>query len=641
MKSERYNNTVGLESPMKNNENRGIKFVSLKYFYEIAAIPAGIRKDFMQKLMKCPVTNKERKNASKRKNIRLLKIIYELIENNNILNWNEKTICRKLSISKRMLYCHKHYLLKGLREMYFGWKEIEAKEFADTGKFKDETDLQIEKAKRMDEIGMRREAKNKFLKLDKKLELQNDFWGGILHIRLIDLIAEYYFDLKNYHKFNLYYIKAKKLIEELSNNNEIKKNPHLLSEITIINKKLLARKATFKTKNDRTILDILSLAEQIYSEAQKINDFKAQVYTLVELGISSQVMENYEKALLYFSKGEQITSENGMENESVAFQTSILIVKFKTGKLKSSEALEKMLALYDNIKHKQMNCHFKKHILFQIFHMLFLSHKKNLYYKIFKDYNSHSILTMGYKYSARMLYFMKFSYYLDLFRIQSIGKTNMTGNRQSSETLVNKNTYSNLEKLEAEVLLNFDKMYVVYFTIESYMHMLEAEIWKGKTLNFEKAMSFIKKIEWLITSRKNILRSYKSSFEILRFCTILIEESKYESSHKLKEKYEQEFKIISEKILKDFKGNIIMAYSILSYAAEQTDCLEFKKIAHDLYRKLMETTESFGELIEEIKNFENEKPIELHQKVSSPTHVNPTAYNYLRLKKNSKYINPF
>src|SRR5690606_20091006 len=152
-------NILNLESSRSGE----IKPVTLKYLYEFAAIPLTITKEYLKKLLTCRTTGKQRKNANLQKNVRLLEIIYTHIAENKMLEWDENKICTNLDVSRNMLYCHKSWLLKGLRAYYFKWDT--RKEQAPRCITSD-----FAKAEKQMEIGMRREAKYVFLSITNTLK---------------------------------------------------------------------------------------------------------------------------------------------------------------------------------------------------------------------------------------------------------------------------------------------------------------------------------------------------------------------------------------------------------------------------------------------------------------------------------------
>ena len=135
------------------------------FILEVAAIPFIQRYEYLNKLL-------ERRKSGNQKNVQILKYIYECIDGSSPDNWNEQEVCRKFKISLRMLDCHKSRLLKGLREFYFNWDEIETK-IRNTYKAESEIIVQYELAKEQIKVGMFREAKNILIALEKIVNLKN------------------------------------------------------------------------------------------------------------------------------------------------------------------------------------------------------------------------------------------------------------------------------------------------------------------------------------------------------------------------------------------------------------------------------------------------------------------------------------
>src|SRR5690606_18516755 len=82
------------------------------FLFEVYAIPEDIRREYLSKLLL-------RKGGAKQKNVRFLRYIYRVLEENKIRMWDENLICKELGVSARMLDCYKSRILKSLREHYF------------------------------------------------------------------------------------------------------------------------------------------------------------------------------------------------------------------------------------------------------------------------------------------------------------------------------------------------------------------------------------------------------------------------------------------------------------------------------------------------------------------------------------------
>ncbi|MCI0448386.1 MAG: hypothetical protein L0Y79_01205 [Chlorobi bacterium] len=179
----------------KNQKHTTI--ASINYLNEISAFPAEIRSGYLSKLLR-------RENSESQKNVRLLRIIYGYVEQDKISKWDSAQISRTLGITEATLYKHKSRLLKGLRELFFNWKEVEKEIEEKFDKEKDSIELMLEKARKMKELGMLREAKITYVILEKELR-QISFENPAGKYLLLSEIYEYM-------TFYYYYRKKKKKI---------------------------------------------------------------------------------------------------------------------------------------------------------------------------------------------------------------------------------------------------------------------------------------------------------------------------------------------------------------------------------------------------------------------------------------------
>lgn len=570
-----------------------IKLVTLKYLYEIAAIPETIREKYRQKLITCPVSGNERRNVNKRKNIRLLDIINDCIKKENFSGWNDENICRILNISKNMLYCHKHYILKELRIMYFNWEKIEEEQLKNNYKCQNDIEYEYKKAYLMYEIGMTREAKNKFIKICKQVEAKRikNINDELILLKSCEKLCFYYFNQKNRYKFNILYSRIEKGGRKLLRKTEIKENNFFSSEINITLYHCLIKKLGFNIKGQNNYPQIIDLFKQIYREAKRINDIDLECKVLINLGIIFQDLMQFDKAIEYNKKGLQIATKNNKEQEKICFLISITAEEYYLGLLNFSDCLYKMTELNNSLNAIFIKKHIKEQILFQFFCIGTVSDRSDLLCNFLKEYNSYNLIINGYKSTMRMLYYEKFTYYLNnIFIYNNVAIPN------SSEKFIivskaNKDIIKKLEDLEVELLLNFDKRYTLYFTLESYIFMFETEFCKGRNMNFERITDIYNKIEWLIKTRSKIFQNDDELYEliaIIKLCSQIIEGSRHLKEKDLLKKYEQNLDSFFNRLLENKKENIISYFSFLSYTAEQSDSKIIRNNVKELYFKLEE-----------------------------------------------------
>jgi len=568
---------------------RIVKFTTLKYLYEIAAIDPGTRMKYRQKLLNCPKTQSERKNSSNQKNVRLFDIINECIANDDMTKWDENKICSDLRISKNMLYCHKHYILKGLREFYFKWKEIEKKEIK-----KDNTSdvkHKLDRAVLMNEIGMKREAKNEFLNLCKTLESKKNrkIDDEILLLKSNEKLCFYYYHLNNRHKFNIFYSGIERLGRNLLNRNIVKHNNFLTSEINIALYHCLLKKLGYYIQEQSTLPRIINLCKKILLEAKKTNNPDLVCKMIANIGSIYQDLMQFDKALDYNRKGMLYAQKHKMQQEEVCFNISIVLTEHLLGQFNNSECLTKMTELYESIKHKYLKDSVKERILYQFFCLGTVSNRSNTLSEFMEKYYSYNIIVRGYKSSVRMLYHKKFTYYLNdvfLYNYNAIPNSNK---KSIIVKDINNNIITKLDDLVTELLSIFNKRHTVYFTIESYLFMLETEFCKGKNMNFEIFNDIYNKIKWILKTRSKI---FQSDYELHRLislfktCSQIIEFSRYHNENEIVNKFGNYFDSFSNQLYNEKKENLLSYYTFLSFTAEQSGCKKLKTITDKLYFKL-------------------------------------------------------
>jgi len=581
-------NYIAKNAGFKANR-RVVKFTTLKYLYEIAAIDPGTRMKYRQKLLSRPKTGFERKNSSNQKNVRLFDIINECIANDDMTKWDEDKICAELSISKNMLYCHKHYILKGLREFYFKWKEIEKKEIAKNNP--DKIKQKFDRAVLMNEIGMKREAKNEFLDLCKTLESKKNrkIDDEILLLKSNEKLCFYYYHLNNRHKFNIFYSRIERLGRNLLKRNILKHDSFLTSEVNIVLYHCLLKKLGYYIQEQSTLPRIINLCKKILLEAKKANNPDLVCKMIGNIGSIYQDLMQFDKALDYNRKGMLYAQKHKMQQEEVCFKISIVLTEHLLGQFNNSECLTKMTELYETIKYKYLKDSVKERILYQFFCLGTVSNRSNTLSEFMEKYYSYNIIVRGYKSSVRMLYHKKFTHYLNdvfLYNYSAIPNSNK---KSIIVKDINYNITAKLDDLVSELMSIFNKRHTVYFTIESYLFMLETEFCKGKNMDFEIFNDIYNKIKWILKTRSKI---FQNDYELHRLislfksCSQIIEFSRYHNENEIVNKFGNYFDTFSDQLYDEKKENILPYFTFLSFTAEQSGCHKFMSMSDKLYFKL-------------------------------------------------------
>ena len=207
------------------------------FLFEVFAIPEEVRRDYLNKLL-------TRKGGAKQKNVRFLRHLYKVLEENKLNLWDEKLICHELKISPRMLDCYKSRILKSLREMYFDQNK-HLQTFGEDIPDGPKRNLAI--AENMFRIGMVKEAKQIYLKLEgdigKIKPSEQKEYREILSA-IYEAMVTYYSFQRDLRKFNLYLSKAE---------SNLKKALKYLLEDQTFNIKLRVLKIRFRKLSLKTI----------------------------------------------------------------------------------------------------------------------------------------------------------------------------------------------------------------------------------------------------------------------------------------------------------------------------------------------------------------------------------------------------
>lgn len=589
--------------PIFEQNKKKIKFTTIKYLYEIAAIPSDIREKYHQKLLSCPKTRIRRRNSTNQKNVRLLEFLNECIRNEDMSKWDENKICMKLRISKDMLYCHKHYILKGLREYYFNWKEIEEKEIR-RDKNTNEIKYNLDRALLMNEIGLRREAKSKFLNICKilKTKKRRNINDELILLKSYEKLCFYYYHQNNRYKFNIFYSEIEKIGGSLLKRNNVKNNKFLVSEINIVLYHCLLKKLGYNIIEQNNLPKMIELCKKISLEAKIVNDRDLICKMLTNIGAIYQDLMQFDKALKYNRMGLKIANKYNMKQESIFFRISIALEEFLSCPSNFSECFNKMTILYDSLRCIYIKDYIKERILFQFFCLGTVSDRNDLLSGFIEKYCSYNIIVKGYKSAVRMLYYKKFTDYLNKIFLYSYNTIPNTTEKSVTVKEISKEIITKLEDLVAELLTNFNKRHNIYFILESYLFMLQTEFCKGNNMNIERFNNIYDKIKWILKTRSKIFQNDNELHKLIstfKTCSQIIEDSRFHNENELINKYGQYYESFSNQLFDEKKENILQYFTFLSFTAEQCRCKELRNISDRLYFRL---DEKYPDIFLPIKN---------------------------------------
>lgn len=560
---------------------------ALKYLYEFTAIPQNVRERFLAMLLK-------RKNAGMQKNVRLLKIIYTHIEEDSMLEWDEEKICAALSVSKSMLYCHKSWLLKNIRKMYFGWDEKQSR--ADKH---GSTEHNLAVAKKMLEIGMRREAKNILTKLERKLnkKKRQSLKDKTALFYICRYLCQYYYSLKAEKQFRKYFklvLKYFSFLRVRAKAGSYELSPDIMVHYYFCR----SYKATYNIKKMEELTTGRKYLEEALCENEKIhtqgNDLLSQmINTRSELlmniaNIYSSEPGGFEKAEKYAELGAKNAMDAGLEGDLCCFRILQTFLEFIQKKTAIEECIKRLNYYFEKTEHIRLKTSFKRIILTKAVFLSSSYRDSSLLFSYFSRLNSFEILNYGFNSSFRTLYSARFKLYTD--KILSM-KYNERGILEAGG--MHPYYYSKMTGAIEEVMLNFCKIPDLYFIKEVYLYMLITELCKGKNYDADYCHNIIKKVEWLNKSRgKPIAEANKIAFELARFFARMLKDMEFRSKPEIIDRYIGEFKQRAEKFAEHPAGT---HYGLFSLVAGETGCGEFTEVVNELYFNLDKKYPAFFE----------------------------------------------
>lgn len=321
---------------------------SLNYLLEFSVSDPAKRKEFLEKLL-------ARKNAEYQKNVRLLKIIYRYVDADEINNWDSAAVCKELNIKTGELDTLKSRLISDYREFLFDWEKIlnnHKEDFKGT-----ELEFDFLKARKMNNIGMKKEMKTFHLNFLNQLEKNrkevmknyniNSSQLFLFEFESIETMAHYYYVQKNYPQFLLFFNKLEKLYKL--------KNKYSISEKeeAAINVRLFltrSYKHVFKLINDKNYLSALNNLNAAYSI---IMEYNLEVY---RYGIPLLI------ALIYFRLNDNLKlkklcgeiasrAENeGRFPEAAVANSYLILLEYNKDKSKLDYYIEKIKVYYETCK---------------------------------------------------------------------------------------------------------------------------------------------------------------------------------------------------------------------------------------------------------------------------------------------------
>lgn len=571
-----------------------IKKTSYHFFANISSIPEDTRKKYLQKILR-------RKNAGKQKNVKLIKIIFDLIEKDEQDEWDDDKICKKLDITKNMLYWHKSILLEDLRDFYFNWKEIATKEF-NPANFRDSDIVSYEKAKKMYAIGMRMEAKTILLKLaaayERKINLQRkpkpDNEKLMILVDIYGYLLRYYFGCRNTIKFNLYWGKLKKSVELNKKNLSGKENAYA-AMIYLTSQSLKTIFRTSDAANYREAINRLYAAFK-HAESQKTYENLFFITILID-DINLRLRnENHSVVQGYIEKAYNIAVERNIEIEIITFKAILVCFRHEVLKPKAYQSyLNEINECYQKAKKITPRSSYFTVIERAMLRMLSHHGTEEEFLEIVKSsYHSNIIESSSFEAWWRLYAYQN----LKLDRHSFTWKFHKLHDASIDFPIIDEINIASMRKLNelaTNALNDYKNIFSFYVYAGIYQTIVTAEFFTEDRGNYKRAMLFIKRIENMEKTRPLPGKKY---VELIKLGIFVIEDAVYKNEEHLREKYENQLEELLNYFLETAQGsNLIDRYSVLVRIAQQSNVKFLWELVENYYTKLKNV---IPEIIEKI-----------------------------------------
>ena len=593
------------------NKNKAIQ----RYFANISSVPEEARNSYVQKILK-------RKNASLQKNIKLIRIIFLLIKDEQINKWDEAKICTKLGISQNTLYWHKSNILKELRIHYFGWKEIEEKEFSiqkeknwnaskKSAGTLEKIKLSLAKAVRMFDMGMRLEAKSILLRLIKDLENIN---SGKINLKkekilllseALEYVIRYYHGTRNSLRFNLYYAKLKKICEKNLNCF----NPKEIAEFQMRFLISQSLKSTFRVLTNSDYKEALKYLFIAYKRAKYIKDWQHLFYITIfidEMGVRLKY-KNYLQIQRCVHEAYAIATENKNQIEILTFKALIAYIQYQDSKEKFHESYFKTIKFCYN-EARTITSHSSYFIAIErlLLRISADNASKEDFLKILEDLYKSNILESYtveawwklYAFHSLSLDYTSFNWKLIKSPVYKISLPVIAK--------INYKAFSKLNDLAGNALNQYKQIFSFQIYSAVLLDTINTEFFLGKNGNYERALLFIKKRE-RIEKIKSVMGN--NNTVIFKLGISIIENAKIHDEEYIENKFHNALVDNINYFIRTTSGvNLFDRYSVLIHIAQVTNLKFVWKLTEDFYKVLLkEIPEVINSILTGIKSHEYSK----------------------------------
>lgn len=437
-----------------------------EFLREVAVMPEEYRNKFLQKLLK-------RKGAENQKNVKLYKLAVETIETGEYDNWKNGRIASMLTVTPRMLDCHKSRLIAGLREFVLSEKKIT----------KNDSDAVFNH-------GFLKVAKKNIFRENKILETAGN---NLALAANYSKLAAYYSAAGN-RRSTVKCLNNLKRIYETDQNDNIKF--HVLIVTSLLNK--LRKNPLKNSENDLdTLKEILRTAKKL-----KNKNYISSAY--LKLGLFCCKIKNFEKAVWYFSKGYNFCKRNNLENDALVFSSHILIRNFIQDNTIASSVFDSLKSNYEKIYDSHDDISQLLEIEYCYLRILiYLNHPDSD--RVSEEFIKRKILSS--RKSEGII-----SWYLELSDRISSSVYNWVISGNNLSVRVDQPMLMQFEKINSQAMFHYKDLQTHNSLAIIYINCIEQEFWKVKEADFGLTELWAKKLKRLVNTYKlNVSSSWFES----------------------------------------------------------------------------------------------------------------------------------
>jgi hypothetical protein len=558
-----------------------ITIASFNYLIELSAIPLKIRNEYREKLL-------TRRNSGRQKNVKLLKCIYDYIDENRISEWNPKEVSAVTGITAKALYTQKSRLLKNLREYYFKWKEaekeikIKVEKIYSEGSFYMEgaetITLMLEKARKMVEIGMKREAKFMYMKLEKLIRSSyiNQAEMYLIKTEIYEYLANYYFNKRHNRKLAYYTGRLNKAVDTIKTLNiPATEEQKALFDIRLNYVKFYSYVFEWYS-NPKAIMTDDHL-DKVYRVSMEFNNYRYLLKILHSKTVLEIATGNYANAMDICREGFNTAQQQRNKPAQYTFASMMYYIKLKTNNKHAKLNNDNIVKYYHKIK-KTNPFSLWTIFLENSIVMTYLPDKRKEILDIFREQIASNIMFGDFGFSVYYKFMLDSELYnekfLSFFNIYNIDFKGYLEIKKIDEHLLD-----DIKKLCLNTECYHTK--INDFGLAWHVHKLKLTVYyfREDGYDYDEVVNLLKITEQL--KRKNKIIPGLKTYELLKLCLRMLEHqgnTKY-----MLDKYELKFK----KMIDEFKNNpqelTITDYAIVSSLARRLRCREITGIVKELY----------------------------------------------------------